>query len=67
MSQSSASPIWIAFSTAPALIVGSAPGCPRHTGQVRVLGSSPKRFSHRQNILESVFSWTWISSPITGS
>jgi hypothetical protein len=32
-----------------------------------VFGSSPKRFAQRQNILVAVDSWTWISSPITGS
>ena len=67
ISQSSASPIWIALSTAAWLITGSTPGWPRHSGQVSVLGSAPKRFSHAQNILVAVFSWTWISRPITGS
>src|SRR5947207_14939618 len=57
----------MAFSTAPWLITGSTPGCPRQSGQVSVFGSAPNRFSQRQNIFVSVFSWTWISRPITGS
>src|SRR5579872_2939749 len=46
---------------------GSAPGRPRHTGQTLVLGGSPKRFAQEQNILLAVRSWTWTSSPMTGS
>ena len=46
---------------------GSAPGNARHTGHVWLFGSPPKPFRQRQNIFVSVFSWTWISSPITGS
>jgi hypothetical protein len=34
---------------------------------VRVFGSSPKDSSQPQNIFVRVFSWTWISSPMTGS
>ena len=67
ISQSSAMPIispkWIAR----ALVTGSDPGIPRHTGQVRVLGSSPKLSSQPQNIFVRVASWTWISRPMTGS
>ena len=66
-SDSSASPIirpkWIAW----ALATGSAPGSPRQTGQVRVLGGSPKDSSQPQNIFVRVLSWTWISRPMTGS
>src|SRR5438094_2262394 len=67
ISQLSARPIWIAFSTAPWLIRGSTPGWPRQSGHVSVFGSAPNRFSQRQNIFVRVFSWTWISRPITGS
>ena len=34
---------------------------------VRVFGPPPKPLRQRQNIFVSVFSWTWISRPITGS
>ena len=37
------------------------------TGQVREFSSSAQPSSQRQNIFVFVFSWTWISSPITGS
>ena len=57
------SPKWIAS----ALATGSAPGRPRQTGQVRVFGGSPKLSSQPQNIFVWVASWTWISSPMTGS
>jgi hypothetical protein len=43
------------------------PGCARQTGHVRVFGSSPQTFAQRQNIFVRVFSWTWISRPMTGS
>ena len=66
-SQPSASPIispkWIAR----ALTTGSAPGRPRQTGQVCVFGGSPNDSSQPQNIFVAVASWTWISSPMTGS
>src|SRR3954451_5980326 len=52
---------------ASAWVTGSAPGRPRHVGQQRVLGSSPKLSSQPQNILVRVLSWTWISRPMTGS
>src|SRR6476469_3520815 len=52
---------------ASALATGSAPGSPRRTGQVRVLGGSPKLSSQPQNIFVRVESWTWISSPMTAS
>src|SRR5579859_3057401 len=57
----------IARCTARALTTGSAPGSPRQTAQVCVLGGSPKDSSQPQNIFVRVFSWTWISRPITGS
>ena len=47
--------------------IGSVPGWPRQTGQVWTFGSSPKESSQPQNIFVFVESWTWISSPITGS
>ncbi len=35
---------------------------------MEVLGSaSPNTFAQEQNILLFVFSWTWISSPMTGT
>src|SRR5919198_191829 len=67
MSQPSASPSLIVHSIAVRFGTGSDPGWPRQTGQVRVFGSAPKPDSQRQNIFVRVFSWTWISSPITGS
>ena len=54
-------------STARALSTGSAPGRPRHTGQVWMFGGSPNDSSQPQNIFVRVLSWTWISSPMTGS
>ena len=67
ISQPSAMPIMIPKCTAWALVTGSVPGRPRQTGQVRVLGSSPKLSSQPQNIFVRVLSWTWISRPMTGS
>src|SRR5437870_9424147 len=67
MRQPSASPSLIVHSIARSFGTGSAPGCARQTGQVCVFGSPPKPFSQAQNIFVRVFSWTWISSPITGS
>ena len=67
MSQCSARPIRIVDSIACALTTGSAPGRPRQTGQVWVLGSAPKVVSQPQNILEAVPSSTWVSRPMTGS
>src|SRR5436190_22457382 len=66
-SEPSASPIFSAKWTARALATGSAPGSPRQTGQVCVFGGSPNDTSQPQNIFVRVASWTWISSPITGS
>ena len=67
ISQSKARAIINARWTASALVTGSVPGWPRQTGQVRVLGSSPKDSAQLQNIFVRVLSWTWISTPITGS
>ena len=54
-------------SIARSLATGSVPGSPRQTGQVRVLGGSPKLRPQPQNIFVRVESWTWISSPMTAS
>ncbi len=47
-------PKWIACS----LTTGSAPGSPRHVGQVWVLGGSLNDSSQPQNIFVRVLSWT---------
>ena len=67
MSQCRARPIRIVDSMASALITGSAPGRPRQTGQVWVLGSAPNVVSQPQNILLAVPSSTCVSRPMTGS
>jgi len=56
----------MAYSTAFRFITGSTPGIPMHTGQVWVLGGSPKWLRQRQNIFVAVASSTWISRPMTG-
>ena len=58
MSQSSAMAIASPYRTACSLVVGSTPGCARHTGQVWTFGSSPNESSQPQNILVRVRSWT---------
>src|SRR5579863_3277110 len=58
---------WMAISNARAFKTGSAPGCPRHTGQTFVLGGAPNPVAQPQKILVRVLSWTCTSSPITGS
>src|SRR6266700_5698821 len=55
-----------ANSTALRFSTGSAPGNPRHVGQTCVFGSPPYLFTQPQNAFDSVRSWTWTSSPITG-
>src|SRR5262249_42557638 len=67
ISQLSASAARTAYSTALAFRTGSAPGSPRQTGQTLVFGGSPKRVEQPQKILVAVNSWTWTSSPMTGS
>src|SRR5881275_3644146 len=67
MSQPSARPSLIVHSTALRFGTGSAPGCARQTGHVRVFGSAKYSTGQRQNIFVRVFRWTWISSPTTGS
>src|SRR5271157_3383160 len=67
MRQFSAVAARTANSTARRFSTGSGPGNPRHTGQTFVLGGSPKRVEQPQKILVRVRSWTWTSSPMTGS
>jgi hypothetical protein len=67
ISQPSAMPIISPKWTASALVTGRVPGWPRQTGQTCVLGGSPKDSAQPQNIFVRVLSWTWISSPMTGS
>src|SRR5271163_2637383 len=57
----------VANSTARWLRTGKAPGRPRQTGQILVFGAEPKRLAQPQKALVSVRSWTWTSSPMTGS
>jgi len=42
------------------------PGYPRHTGQVRLLGTAPYSALHAQNILVAVRSCACTSRPMTG-
>src|SRR5271155_1354289 len=57
----------VANSTERWLRTGKAPGRPRQVGQMLVFGSAPKRLAQPQKALVSVRSWTWTSSPMTGS
>src|ERR1035441_7095528 len=57
----------IANSTAWRLSTGSGPGNPRHTGHTLVFGGLPNWVEQPQKILVLVRSWTWTSSPMTGS
>jgi hypothetical protein len=54
--QPSASEARVASSTACAFNTGSAPGKPKHTGQVFVFGASPNDVAHPQKILLRVLS-----------
>lgn len=56
----------MADSIAFALTTDSAPGSPRHTGQVWVLGSAPNPVAQPQNIFVAVLSSMWTSRPMTG-
>src|ERR1700679_2505300 len=56
-----------AYSTATLFNTGSAPGKPRQAGQICVFGSPPNLFAQPQKALVLVSSWTWTSSPMTGS
>lgn len=57
----------VANSTALRLSTGNAPGRPRQTGQTLVLGGFPNFVEQEQKIFVAVRSWTWTSSPMTGS
>ena len=52
--------------SASSFITGSAPGKPRHTGQVCVFGAAPYSTGQPQNILLRVLSCTWTSRPMVG-
>jgi len=65
--QFSARPILIVDSIATSFTTGSAPGSPRHTGQVCVFGAAPNSVEQPQNIFDTVPSSTWVSRPNTGS
>jgi branched-subunit amino acid permease len=63
-----AMPVAMTNSTARLLIVGSTPGSPRQTGQQWEFGAAPSMSVEQpQNILLTVFSWQWISMPMTAS
>src|SRR4026208_1276270 len=63
-----AAPVARTCSTARRLIVGSAPGSPRQTGQTWVFGGAPSYVVEQpQNIFEAVRSWQWTSMPMTAS
>src|ERR1700760_739335 len=66
-SQLIASDASVANSTARSFRTGSAPGRPRHTGQIFVLGGAPNLFEQPQKALVLVSNCTWTSSPMTGS
>src|SRR5580658_8356075 len=57
----------VANSTALALSTGRAPGRPRQTGQMLVLGGEPNLLAQPQKALEAVSSCTCTSRPMTGS
>ena len=66
MAQSSMSPATMVFSMANSLRTGRAPGRPRQTGQVRVLGGWPYWAGQAQNIFVRVRIWQWTSRPMEG-
>src|SRR5260370_28900439 len=67
MSQPSARPSVIVCSIARAFGTGSARGCARHTGQVRVFWPAPYSSAQRQNIFVLVLRSACTSSPTTAS
>ena len=67
MRQFSAIAASTANSTAFRFSTGRAPGSPRQTGQTLVFGGVAKTGRAGQKIFVSVRSWTWTSSPMTGS
>src|SRR5271168_1489870 len=56
-----------ANSTARLFSTGSAPGRPRQTGQILVLGAAPNFAEKPQKALVRVSSCTWTSRPMMGS
>src|SRR3954465_7845905 len=67
MSQPSARPRVSVGSIAFRFGTGSAPGCARQTGHVRVFSSAPYSSSQRQNIFVFVFRCACTSRPMTAS
>ena len=65
--QPSASATATDMRAASAFRTGSAPGSPRHTGHVCVLGGSPKLVAQAQNAFVRVRSCACTSSPMTAS
>src|ERR1035437_1287709 len=65
--QFSASAALTAITTASRFSTGRAPGSPRQTGQVLVLGGAPNLVVQPQKIFERVSNWQWTSRPMTGS
>jgi hypothetical protein len=64
---SSASAAFVAMTAASRLKTGNAPGKPRQTGQVFVLGGDPNAVEQEQKILVLVKSCAWTSRPMTAS
>ena len=54
-------------SSAPLLKTGSTPGRAILTASAWVLGSEPNAVEAPEKILVLVWSWTWVSSPMTAS
>src|SRR3954454_4612420 len=67
MSQPSARPSVSVCSIAFRFGTGSAPGCARQTGHVRVFSSAPYSSSQRQNIFVRVLRCACTSRPMTAS
>src|SRR3954467_3086526 len=67
MSQPSARPSVSVCSIAFRFGTGSAPGCARQTGHVRVFSVAPYSSSQRQNIFVRVFRCACTSRPMTAS
>src|SRR5205809_3946509 len=56
-----------AIITASRFKTGRAPGKPKHTGQVLVLGGAPNWLGQEQKILDRVNNWACTSRPMTAS
>jgi hypothetical protein len=68
ISQLRASPVMMVSSTARRLMTGSTPGMPRQIGQTWLFGAAPAYSDEQpQNILLTVKSCEWTSSPMTAS